>query len=249
MPRRTRRRQNRPQAQESEGSPSRASQGQSRSKKPRRPSSRRWFTTAAAQWTGIAVIVVAVIAGLVVYGVRTSSGGDFKFSMYAGGDVIGGWNEVSFSELFPSEKPLVLNFWAGLCPPCRAEMPGFQAVYDQHQGDFILLGLDIGPFVGLGSNEDARNLLEELGISYPTGYTHNSTPVTQYRVTSMPTTVFFTPDGKLFKRWQGFLDQGRMTRMIEDLLRASVASSYTIDENPSVHHKGPGPTEVIIPLS
>ena len=249
MPRRTRRRQNRSQAQEREGTPSRASQQQSKPKKQGRTATRPWFTSRAAQWTGIAAIVVVVIAGLVVFGVRTSSGGEFEFSMYVGGDVIGGWEQVSFSQLFPSEKPLVLNFWAGLCPPCRAEMPGFQALYDQYEGDFILLGLDAGPFMGLGSNQDARNLLGELGITYPTGYLHNRDPVVKYRVTSMPTTLFFTPDGKLFKRWEGFLDQRRMTSMIEDLLRASIVSSYAIDENPSVHHKGPGPREVTIPLS
>ena len=168
--------------------------------------------------------MVAIIAGLVVLGVRTSSASDFEFSMYQGGNVVGG-NELKFSQLFPSEKPLVLNFWAGLCPPCRAEMPGFQALYDQYQGDFILLGLDIGPFMGLGSNQDARNLLQELNITYPVARANNRDPVTQYRVTSMPTTLFITPDGKVFQRWEGLLDQGRMTRMIEDLLRASAAVS------------------------
>lgn len=224
MPRKTRRRQNRSQAQQGEGTPSRASQRQSGRTKPRRSSSNPWYTSSTAQWTGIAAIVLAVIAGVVAFGVRSSSGGDFEFSMYQGGDVVGG-SELKFSQLFPSEKPLVLNFWAGQCPPCRAEMPGFQALYDQYQGDFMLLGLDIGPFMGLGSNQDARNLLQELNITYPVGRAHNRDPVVKYGVTSMPTTVFFTPDGKLLNRWVGLLDQRRMTGMIEDLLRASAASS------------------------
>ncbi len=248
MPRRTRRGQNRSQVQETEGTTSRASQGKSKSKKPRQHSSRRWFTTPTNQWAGLGAIVVVGVIALVVFGVRTSSASDFEFSMYQGADVVGG-NELKFSQLFPSEKPLVLNFWAGLCPPCRAEMPGFQSLYDQYQGDFILLGLDIGPFMGLGSNQDARNLLGDLGISYPTGYTHSRDSVVQYRVTSMPTTLFLTPDGKVFKRSEGFLDQRRMTGMIEDLLMASGELSHRIDENPSVHHREPRPTEASVPLS
>jgi thiol-disulfide isomerase/thioredoxin len=37
---------------------------------------------------------------------------------------------------------VALNFWAGQCPPCRAEMPAFQRVYDRHSDDFLLVGVD-----------------------------------------------------------------------------------------------------------
>ena len=233
MPRRTRRRDNRSQSQGRQGAISKASQP----KKRRRARSGTWITSQAAKWTGIGAIGVAALAALVIFGVRTSSGDDFEFSMYAGGDVVGGSERVSFSTLFPAEKPLVLNFWAGQCPPCRAEMPSFQAVYDRYQDDFTLLGLDIGPFTRLGTNQDAGDLLRDLNITYPTGYAHDRAPVTRYRITSMPTTLFFTADGKLFKRREGFLDQGRMTETIEDLLRASVGSSRTTDNNPTVHRQ------------
>ena len=114
---------------------------------------------------GIAGSVVAGIVALLAFTViRSSSGGDFVFSMYQGEEVIGA-SQMNFADLFPAEKPVVLNFWAGLCPPCRAEMPGFQAVYDQNKDDYIMLGIDIGPFMGLGSNQDASNLLQELNIT------------------------------------------------------------------------------------
>ena len=45
---------------------------------------------------------------------------DFRFSLYQGEEVLGA-KELSLSDL--RGKPLVLNFWAGLCPPCRLEMP------------------------------------------------------------------------------------------------------------------------------
>ncbi len=126
---------------------------------------------------------------------------------------------------------MVLSFWAGLCQVCRVDMPHFQAVYDQFQDDFIFLGLDIGPFVGLGSHQDARNLLRKLNITYPAGYAHNSRPMRKFGVNGTPTTVFLTPDGEVFKKWVGFLDQRQMTSIIEDLLRASSASSQNIGGN------------------
>ena len=66
---------------------------------------------------------------------------DFQISAYQGQDTLGG-NEVEFSSLFAQGKPVVLNFWAGLCPPCRAEMPDLQEVYDQHKGKILLFGAD-----------------------------------------------------------------------------------------------------------
>jgi thiol-disulfide isomerase/thioredoxin len=110
--------------------------------------------------------------------------GDFTISAYQGADVFGG-PTTQFSQLFTHGKPVILNFWAGLCPPCRAEMPGFQRVVDQYADRVLLVGVDIGPFVGLGSHDDARALLRELGIRYPTAYAVGATPLRQYQVRSM----------------------------------------------------------------
>ena len=172
----------------------------------------------------IGAIAVAVIAGLVVLGVRTSSASDFEFTMYQGEDVLP-VSEFKYSQIFPAEKPVVLNFWTGLCPVCLVDMPHFQTVYDELGDDFIFLGLDIGPFVGLGSHQDARNLLQELNITYPAGYVHNRDALAKFRVTGTPTTVFLSPDGKVFRTWPGFLDQRDMARIIQDMLRASATSS------------------------
>ena len=168
--------------------------------------------------------VVAGLAALVVFGVRDSLARDFEFSMYQGADVFEA-EDVRYSELFPSDKPIVLNFWAGLCPPCRAEMPGFQAVYEEHGDEFTLLGLDVGPFMNLGSNNDARKLLQDLNITYPTGYAHDGDSVLQHRVVTMPTTIFLLPDGEVFRREEGFINQTKMTGIIQDLVRASGAPS------------------------
>jgi thiol-disulfide isomerase/thioredoxin len=167
---------------------------------------------------------VGFIAALVALGVSTSSGGDFEFTMYQGEDVLS-VSEYKYSNIFPAEKPVVLNFWAGLCPVCLVDMPHFQAVYDQMGDDFIFLGLDIGPYVGLGDRRDAMNLLRELNITYPAGYVHNRDALAKFRITGTPTTVFLTPDGEVFQTWPGFLDQKDMVRIIQDMLGTSGAVS------------------------
>ena len=57
---------------------------------------------------------MAVIVVMVVFGMLQSGSGNFAFAMYQGEEVIGG-SEMEFSQLFPSEKPIVLNFWARRC--------------------------------------------------------------------------------------------------------------------------------------
>ena len=80
---------------------------------------------------------------------------DLTIDTYQGADVLGG-QEVKLSDLVAQGKPVVLNFYAALCPPCRAEMPDFQKVYDERKDEFTLVGVDIGPQQFLGSRDEGK---------------------------------------------------------------------------------------------
>lgn len=149
--------------------------------------------------------------------------GDFPITVYQGQDVLGG-SQVSFSHVTGLGKPVVLNFWAGLCPPCRAEMPDLQSVYGQYSDRVLLFGLDVGPFVGLGSNEDGRKLLKDLKITYPAGTTADAQVVRRYEILGMPTTVFIAPDGRVVQKWTGLLTKNKLKELVEQLLAASQPS-------------------------
>lgn len=112
---------------------------------------------------------------------------------------------------------MVLNFWAGQCPPCRVEMPDLQAVYEE----IMLIGLDVGPFIGLGSREDGKALLQELEVTYPAGTTFESKVLTDYSVIGMPSTYFITPRGEIFDTWTGLLTMDKMVELVDALLEAS----------------------------
>ena len=118
------------------------------------------------------------------------------------------------------DKPSVVNFWAGLCPPCREEMPHFQEFYDEFEERINFVGVDVGQFTNLGSEEDARELLSDLGVTYPAGFTEDGEAVREY-VTGMPTTVFITPQGEIFRSWTGYLSKGQLTEITEEMLAAS----------------------------
>lgn len=175
------------------------------------------------------IYVVAALVGLaaLVLLVRSAgptatapvSGGDFKIVAYQGDDVLGGHESV-FSHVTSQGKPVVLNFFAGQCPPCRAEMPGFQRVADEFQGKVIFVGVDIGPYLGLGSHEDAIQLLSELKMRYPAAYAPDATPLTIYQIQGMPTTVIFDSKGQIIDKHTGFYTDSGLREKLKPLVGA-----------------------------
>jgi thiol-disulfide isomerase/thioredoxin len=151
---------------------------------------------------------------------RASS--NFEIAVYTGQEVLGG-ETVDFADVLDQDKPVVLNLWAGLCPPCRLEMPEFQEVYDQFGEQVILVGLDVGPFTNLGTSEEGQSLVETLGISYPTGTTDDADIVTEYQLLGMPTTVFITADGRILRTWTGLLTGGKLAELVEELVSVSAS--------------------------
>lgn len=145
---------------------------------------------------------------------------DFELIAYQGQAELGG-DIVRLRDLLSQGKPVVLNFWAGLCPPCRVEMPDLQEIYEEYGDRILLVGLDVGPFVGLGSQADGQALLAELGVTFPAGTTTDDNVVRDYALLGMPTTYFISPEGELIETWTGLLTKGKMVELVEQLLEAT----------------------------
>jgi len=112
-------------------------------------------------------------------------------------------------------RPVVLNFFASWCVPCRKEMPAFQAV-SARLGDRVA-------FVGVDhkdNREAGRQLLAETGVRYPTGYDPDGEVATRFALFGMPTTVFIGPDGRILDKHTG--------ELTEDDLEASITRLFGI---------------------
>jgi len=190
-----------------------------------------WLTLAGVLAVGV-FIVGALIIGLgteepatgsreaeAVASPRTEDG-RFPIVAYQCADEIGA-EELDFTEVLGTGRPVVLNFWAGQCPPCRAEMPAFQRVYDTYGSDSLLLGVDVGPFLGLGSRQSALDLLAELGITYPAAYALDERAVREYDVLGMPTTIFYDGDGVEVDRQIGILTEDALEAEVRELVGLS----------------------------
>ena len=147
---------------------------------------------------------------------------DFSFTLYQGEQELGG-EKLNLAEL--RGKPVVLNFWAGLCPPCRAEMPDLQRFYEESQDEVVMLGIDVGRFNNLGGQRDAKNLLRELQITYPAGFTRDGSVIRGYEVISMPTTVFINSKGEVFQSWSGIITRDILVSLTESMANAEARSA------------------------
>ena len=96
-------------------------------------------------------------------------------------------------------KTLVLNFWASWCPPCRAEMPDLQALWEERlpQDDLVVLAVD---FLAEDSVDAAAGFVEEFALTFPVVTdTPDGDVGIRYGVRGLPATFFIDRDGILRK--------------------------------------------------
>jgi thiol-disulfide isomerase/thioredoxin len=139
---------------------------------------------------------------------------DFSLALFSGGT-------VSLSDF--EGQAVALNFWGSWCAPCKTEMPALEQISRQLQLEglhAVVLG------VGIKNDYDqaARDLADELGITYPVGRdTAGDDPVrgpieAAYGVFSYPSTVFIRPDGTVYAFRIGEVDAEEIERNMRGAL-------------------------------
>lgn len=151
----------------------------------------------------VALAGVLALLGLLVWKVVAGDGGgaadalDRGESVAAPGftlerlDAAGAGKQLSLSDL--EGKPLVVNFWASWCIPCKDEAPVLQETYERYRDQgLVVLGIDAQDF-----RKDARGFLERFGLTYPVVYDGKGSTLGKWGVTGFPETFFVDRSGKL----------------------------------------------------
>lgn len=122
-----------------------------------------------------------------------------------------GGNQITLSEL--RGQPVIINFWATWCGPCRQETPHFQEFYEQHGEQVVMLGINQKE-----SLTQINGFVEEFGMTYPVLLDENGSVYNDYQVFGLPTTWFVNPDGVLVSVAPG----GITTAFLEDQFQRSL---------------------------
>jgi peroxiredoxin len=117
--------------------------------------------------------------------------------------------QVSLSQF--RGRPVILNFWATWCGPCREEMSLFQQAYEDHRDEgLVVLAVNFEEEANI-----ARPYLEELGLTFEVLLDQDAALAKQYLVTGLPTTFFIDR--------QGLIRQVKLGQVQEDLLEEILA--------------------------
>ncbi len=167
----------------------------------------------------IAVLVFVGFLGFLVWGILNKkpitglsgitmvnrSAPDFTLTSFSG-------TTISLADL--KGKPVVINFWASWCPPCRLEASLMERTWRAYKNrGVIFIGVDIQD-----RKEDALNFIREFGITYPNGPDPTGEISIDYGVSGLPVTFFVSRDGEIVRRWVGAIEKSVLIRSIEEIM-------------------------------
>ena len=116
-------------------------------------------------------------------------------------------------------RVVFLNFWATWCPPCRAEMPDIQELYEESVQDPesgpVILGVAFPSYGNEKDEEGIKAFLQENGYTYPTVMDMDASLMYKYYITAFPTTFMIDQYGNVF----GYVSGSMSKDIMEDIIR------------------------------
>ena len=159
---------------------------------------------AVAAFTVLALLLVSCVGP----GQELSSASDFQVTLFDG-------SSFRLSDE-AGQRAVVLNFWFPSCPPCRAEMPAFQQAWEEAQGEEVrFLGLFVPQ--GFDTEQDARDFVEKLGLTYDFATDVRVQVTREYQVIYFPTTIFVDKSGRLFRTEISILDAEKIAEILGEM--------------------------------
>ncbi|MGN7470386.1 TlpA family protein disulfide reductase [Brevibacillus sp. SAFN-007a] len=112
-------------------------------------------------------------------------------------------------------KPLLLNFWASWCGPCRMEAPDLQKIYEKYGGQIDMYGVNV---TSSDNPESAQAFVQSYKLTFPIPMDVSGSVSNRYLVQAFPTTYLIDAQGIVRKKIIGMIDAGTLERELRQLL-------------------------------
>ena len=124
-------------------------------------------------------------------------------------------NEVNLSDYFG--KPIIINFWATWCGPCKSELPAFDNMYAKYGDDveFIMLNLTDG---SRDTVDKVKQFVSDNGYSFPVYFDTTLEASNTYGAYSIPTTYLIDDEGIPVHSQMGAMSEEQLEQLINALL-------------------------------
>ena len=177
---------------------------------------------------GVALVAVAAMLGLLVWSVVGGDDGGAAADLERGETPpapelvlpkLGSDGTLDLASLHG--RPVIVNFWASWCEPCKDESPFLQSVYERYRGrGLVVLGVDAQDF-----DQDARRFAKRYGLAYPIVHDGSGSTLGRWGVTGFPETFFVDRQGRLVgERIQGGVDADRNRETFERSLELALGN-------------------------
>lgn len=120
-------------------------------------------------------------------------------------------NSVKLSDFFG--KPIVLNFWASWCPPCKAELPDFEDAYKKYDGEVVFLMVNMTDNQ-METVEVAKDFIKTYGYDFPVYFDVSYEAATVYGIRSIPQTYFINAEGEAVASATGMISAAQLEQGI-----------------------------------
>ncbi len=120
--------------------------------------------------------------------------------------------KVSLSDF--KGQPVLINFWATWCPPCRYEMPFIESAWQQYKDDgFVVLAVDVEEPISV-----VQRFVESFGLTFPILLDYKGEVSDMYRLRAFPTSYFVGRDGKILIAHRGMMTEQVLQQYMERVM-------------------------------
>lgn len=110
-------------------------------------------------------------------------------------------------------KPVIINFWATWCPPCRAETPDLQAIHRELGDELVIFSVNLTSQDG----GDIEGFMNEFGVTFPVGLDVDGSAALSYNVLGLPTTIFIDRNGIVNEVFTGAVNKAYIEAKLSEL--------------------------------